>query len=647
LIDISHEATRRARVASAMLCACALALVAARARAQGIGTGTGSPPAPSSSSAAGAARGRGSITVRVLDDSNQPVQNASVSVFPQGRQQFTPPNYDNSGGRSGRYVLTDLDAGLYSLFVNVPGYVMEPRPAPADSDSTNANNPPVLYRPGDSVTVRVVKGGVITGRVTDADGNPVVGAHVNVASVRTLEGQPLLGSPSRERRTDDRGVYRLYGLGPGVYLVFAGGRSQNGGSLNRLTPFDGELPTYYPSSSSREGAVEVQVQTGQEMTDIDIRYRGDKGHSVSGTIAGLPASARQAETGGTLVTLRYAATGALAARTFVAPDSQTHAFSLDAVADGEYELDASVNSAGGDGLAATPLHVSVHGADVAGQRLTLAALGSLAGRVAFEPLKAADAARAECKSARPFAPQELLVSTGPVDTPARQQRPLPQTFSSAAPDDKGDFHLHNLREGRYRLGVQLVDAYYLRAVALPASAPASATAGTTANTTASAATGAGASNARGATTTSAAGDLGQGIFRLRPGENLAGALLSISAGAASLRGRVAAGEGGALPEGLRVFIVPSERERAADALRYGETAVRPDGTFAFRNLAPGGYLLLARPAPEADPRQPRLPFALDAAARAAIRRDAEAASNSVTLQPCQRNEDFTLRLPRQ
>ncbi|MDT7540453.1 MAG: hypothetical protein QOE33_357 [Acidobacteriota bacterium] len=617
---------KRARFALALLCACVLTLLSAQTRAQGIGASS------VGSSSATPTHGRGSLTVRVVDDANQPVQNALVMALGQGRSSRLA--YDNSTARSGKYVVGNLEPGLYRVTASAPGYVQESLFSFQDFQLSSLASDQALYRPGDSVTIHLTKGGVITGRVTDADGNPVVSARVSALRVRETDGAGAQDTGvdifrPRERRTDDRGIYRLYGLKPGAYVVFAGGKPQfNVG--NRPTAFDGDAPTYYPSST-RDGAIEVQVQTGQEMSDIDIRYRGDKGHSVAGTITGI-VSTGQPIGGIAFVTLTHSANGAPEAQAFIQADSPTHAFSLDSVADGEYELSATTPAQNDNSLIALPLHVSVRGADVTGLRLTLTPLGSLTGRIAFEPLKTADAAKTECQTARAFAPQEMLVFTRREGSVTAQQQRVPFSTAETAPDAKGEFTLRNLRDGHQRFGVRLVDDnYYIRSLTLPSNAPA------TPNTT----------NARGASPTTATIDLARGGFTLKPGDKLAGALVNVSAGAASLRGRIAASEGEQTPEGLRVYLIPAERERTEDVLRYGETDAGRDGSFTFRNLAPGNYLLLARPAPETDLRQTRLPIALDANARATLRRDAEAAKNNVTLQPCQRTEDFTLRLTKQ
>jgi len=65
----------------------------------------------------------------------------------------------------------------------------------------------------------LVRGGVITGRVTDLEGRPIIGEKVNVvakSAARDSGPNPMAFLPTRKNQTDDRGVYRIYGLSPAV-----------------------------------------------------------------------------------------------------------------------------------------------------------------------------------------------------------------------------------------------------------------------------------------------------------------------------------------------------------------------------------------------------------------------------------------------
>jgi hypothetical protein len=102
-----------------------------------------------------------------------------------------------------------------------------------------------------------------------------------------------------------------------------------------------------------------------------------------------------------------------------------------------------------------------------------------------------------------------------------------------------------------------------------------------------------------------------------------------------------------LPSRLRAHLIPAEAVAANDALRYAEALVRSDGSFEFKHIAPGKYLLHARQVAEKEAGDDRIwPAAWDASERLKLRREAEAAKNEVELQPCQRVKDYVLRFNR-
>lgn len=110
-----------------------------------------------------------------------------------------------------------------------------------------------------------------------------------------------------------------------------------------------------------------------------------------------------------------------------------------------------------------------------------------------------------------------------------------------------------------------------------------------------------------------------------------------------MRGRLAPA-GTAIREGTRVYLVPVERDQANNILRYSETFVKSDGSFALTNLAPGRYLILSRAEAPTNPDTSPRPIAWDAAARARLRREAEAANTIIELKPCQQMVDYELKI---
>ena len=549
------------------------------------------------------------LTGRVVGDAGEPL--AGVPVYAGMRAPsggLGRPSNTVTSDDAGNFVFNALEPGLYFVNASVPGYVVETDPQAGRGSNT--------YRPGDSVVVRMVKGGVITGSVTDQQGEPLVALSVRAMRVRDLEGRtPQTAAPySAEDRTDDRGVYRVYGLQPGVYIIVAGGFSST--SFGPVTAYGGDVPTFYPSST-RDTAAEVTVRSGQETAGIDIRYREEQGHRVTGTVV-FPAGAPPELGAG--VTLVYAGTGLPAGSTGVASGATEPTFSIEGVADGEYELQALGGARDGLSVSSAPQRVSVRGADVTGLRMTLVPVASASGTLRIEPAAEAVRASEPCKAIRSARlPQETLLTA----TPERPRTTTPRPFARAdvprdtTPEESGDFTFRALEPARYRLSFRLFDeSLYVRAVQMPGAAPGAP---------------------------AAARDL----FEVKTGQQLKGLDVRLTEGAASFGGRVTMAEGSApqTPAPTRAYLVPQERERAEDLLRYYETTVATaDGSFSFKNVAPGRYLLLARAEAEA-PEAPRRPPALDADTRARLRREAEAAATSVELQPCQRTNDFALKYP--
>src|ERR1700730_10256377 len=140
-------------------------------------------------------------------------------------------------------------------------------------------------------------------------------------------------------------------------------------------------------------------------------------------------------------------------------------------------------------------------------------------------------------------------------------------------------------------------------------------------------------------------DLVSGGMAVSSGHRAVGLSVALAEGAAGLRGKVvAASQGGALPTRLRVHLVPAEADSADAGLRYVEAVVDHDGAFSVNNLAPGRYFLLARAVTDEEfmERTPR-PMAWEAASRAKLRRDAEAADIAIELRRCLRVTDYVFK----
>lgn len=587
----------------------------------------------------------GSIKGRVVGESGEALAGVLVSAMARASNPSLRWPRTATADDEGNFTINGLEPGIYTVGASLPGFVSEVDPL--------TGRVGINYRPGDTATVRLVRGGVITGTVTDPQGEPLVAMSVRAYRVRDLDGraQPPNAVYMSEDKTDDRGVYRLYGLQSGVYVVLAGGFSQ--WSVGFGSAYDSDSPTFYPSAT-RDTASEVIVRAGQEASGVDVRYRDEQGHRVTGTIEGNALVPDATSSIG--VTLYYASSNINAGNAWMQPGASEHSFSLEGVGDGDYDLQAS--GGGRDGLTVTsaPQRITVKGADVTGLRIKLTPLASISGSLVIEQASEVQRAPAACKDRRAsLLPQETLV-TALVDRPFAKNQPAARTSPArdASPDDAGAFTLRSLEAGRYRLAFRPLDEnLFVSSVQLPAAsaAAANANAATNAPTWAGVAAppaprAAGANNAQRANTPNVAAAPARDVLDIKPGQQITGVNVRLSEGAAGLSGRVVAAEGAtaSLPFAqLRVYLLPAERERTDDPLRYFETATTSDGTFTFKNLPPGRYLLLARTVDLSDA-APR-PAAWDADSRARLRRDAETANIAVELQPCQRTTDFALHFP--
>lgn len=484
---------------------------------------------------------KGVISGRVVTEDGGGLPNLTVRLMPSGASRLSPGRTTVTD-EEGNFRFTDLPPRAYTIRAEAGrAYV------PAQQSAAERAAPRYLHI-GDSITLTMIRGGVITGRVTNSDSQPMIALPLGVIQVRDAEGNPITRqtvSPSLPAFTDDRGIYRFYGLPPGTYVIQANTGNPYYGS--RASLYDNVAPTYYPSST-RDTAAEVQVASGAEITGIDIRFRDEHGHAVSGKLIG---SAQQAE-----VSLYQAGTGALVGTNFVYRGGADAVFDFYGVADGEYELVANNNPDAPDQLQSQPRRISVRGADLTGIELRMLPLGSIAGRVVIE------AAAAACDKAPKNRLEEIVLFAHPQDYQAGTLfKPNPSETSA---NEKGEFTLNRLQPLRYRLRLNLPnEKLYVKSIAVKAATP-------------------------------AAGGLTRNDVTLKQGEKVTGVTVTLAEGAASLRGKVQFNPPEKpLPVDFQMLALPAEADAAENLLRYAETTVRQDKTFAFTNLAPGKYFLVA------------------------------------------------------
>ncbi|HEY3582057.1 MAG TPA: carboxypeptidase regulatory-like domain-containing protein [Pyrinomonadaceae bacterium] len=530
----------------------------------------------------------GSITGSVVNESGQPLAGVQVSVR---RLNFAGGPRNSSTDSEGTFRVNGLSSGLYVVTAAAPGYVQ----AASDPGQTATH-----YRIGDNVRLELIRGGVITGSVTNAAGEPLIAITVQAWMVRDTKGRTakIPYTFYMQQATDDRGIYRLFGLMPGTYVVSTGGNGFAQGY--QFNPYAADTPTYAPSST-RDGAAEISVRAGEEST-ADIRYRGEQGHAVSGSVKLTAAT-------GASVTLS-SATGAFMSFGGAFLQAGNRTFEFTGLADGDYVLIAREVVAGSAPLPSElmmsdPLRVTIKGADVSGLELTTRPLASLSGRIVLDATKPP-----ECEGKRSplFSEMNVTVLRPQKDTDNDLVASYPTT-NSASPDEKGSFAIRGLMPGRYIPQPQFYGRYWYVNSMTSAGPPKI--------------------------------DAAANWSMLKAGQKT-DVTITLTEGAASIRGKVSAGNGVAIPPSLGIYLVPAEREKSADVLRYFMAPVEADGTFSFNNLPPGRYVVFTQTI-DADTNtlaKLRLPEAADM--RAKLRRAAEAQKTNLDLKPCQNLTNYSL-----
>ena len=539
----------------------------------------------------------GSITGKVVNEKGEPLPNARVSVQAVGAARSRAAAITE---RDGTFRADGLEPVPYRIDVSMPAYISHP--------SENEEPREKQYQVGDSVTFVLIKGGVITGTVTNVAGNPVISVQVSAQMIRDSNGRRVVRGFERRGDTDDRGVYRIYGLPTGIYIVRAGSTDEY--TEAGINPYGNDIPTY-SLSSTRDTAAEINVRAGEETSNVDIRYRGEQGKTISGTVGGPPVA------GGFTVVLTSIPPSGSQSNTskFEQPGSRQFAFT--GLTDGDYYLTLrTYPSAKEAGLSESKL-VRLRDADVEGIELTAKPLGVVNGRVVLEPSKAI-----ECQGKEPPPFKDISISAWHRQTEATKN--LPQyIWSIGAPvsaDETGNFSLINLAPAQYYFAARFpVKSWYLQSISLSLPAPA------------------------GVKTASNPIDTTRGWTTIKSGDRLTGLSVRLAQGAASFHGQLVLDSAESRPKKLFVYLVPAEPEYASNSLRFYGGAVSPEGEIQLVNLAPGRYWVLVQPAiDDALSAFPQFRIPDETETRAKLRRDAEKLKTEVELKPCQDLGDFKM-----
>jgi hypothetical protein len=198
----------------------------------------------------------------------------------------------------GYYSLSQLAPAQYQVTTLALNLTSETGSGPSYGFVFFSSSKTIILAAGEMVSdvdIKLVRGGVLTGRIVDANDKPAVEERVALQLVDENGNPTRGGAPlpfnSQMYQTDDRGVYRIYGLPAGRYKVSVG--SGSGGGIVSFSRRPYYPRTFYPDVSDQAKAAVIELTEGGEAANIDIKVGSPAdAYSVFGRVidseGGLP-----------------------------------------------------------------------------------------------------------------------------------------------------------------------------------------------------------------------------------------------------------------------------------------------------------------------------------------------------------------------
>ncbi len=383
----------------------------------------------------------------VKEPGSQPLKKVLVEVVAEDQKQGG--NYSATTDADGHFRIENVSSGRYRLFLEKTGLVeVNKRGLKAD---VNVFTVPAGQSVED-LLFRMLPTAIISGRVTDDDGDPMPG-------VRIVAQKKKPGKATREivanESTNDLGEYRLSGLFPGQYWIVAmpppdmrdyekqAEKLPQRDDQSDAQPDTRYVTTYYPDTYDAMQASAVTLKAGDEMP-VNITLTPARTYRVRGIVTGVTAGQRP-----TVELIPKAGDSIRSSE--VGPDGQ---FEVLGVASGSYLVRASA------GMDSQPLtahqDLNVVAADVEGVKLAPLPSFKLSGRLQVE-------------GRGPGALTQYSVNLRPVELPEDPGFFMSQDFfgENAPVDRLGNFEWKNVIPGNYIVQVYGGDGqgFFLKSVA--------------------------------------------------------------------------------------------------------------------------------------------------------------------------------------
>jgi hypothetical protein len=236
----------------------------------------------------------------IFHDSQRPARR--VHVVMRSLTSYGPEELSAITNTRGEFRIKNVPGGRYFIGVNGRGLVSTDSFINIGETRATRFDVPRLReyfeevevdgRADKQVVVRVHRGGIITGKVSYADGEPAVQHPVTILRRDRNRYSMFIDNANATRETmltDDRGIFRVAGLASGEYIVGATPMIEHG-DLVKDEALEANMigsslaMTFYPSTPLPTQATPIRIEASEEKTGIDITIPVQAMHIVAGVV---------------------------------------------------------------------------------------------------------------------------------------------------------------------------------------------------------------------------------------------------------------------------------------------------------------------------------------------------------------------------
>ena len=243
-------------------------------------------PSPPPSPPAGSGTTATTTTSMVITQNGVPVQvNGNLTgMRPRNVTTDSQGNFEFTALPAGAYRVQAIPGQYTAAYLGLAFGAKKPN-GPGNFDPGT----PIQLGDGqtfDKVVIGLPRGAVITGRVTDENGEPLARVQVFTLLYPSASARGQRTGPGAQ--TDDLGQFRLFGLAPGEFAVAAQA------SMNTFVPPNappetdddktGFMTTYFPGTPDEAAAQRVRTRAGGETPGVEIHMVTGRLFHVTGTV---------------------------------------------------------------------------------------------------------------------------------------------------------------------------------------------------------------------------------------------------------------------------------------------------------------------------------------------------------------------------